>query len=87
MSIRLCKQDRERTQSDDVTNYSYDAGTKFLAMFDDTDTFKTKTQERVKLLPDSHGGIAAYKVEADDFVGACNGGGKFARLKAIREAL
>ncbi|KAL3191337.1 hypothetical protein MRX96_018745 [Rhipicephalus microplus] len=83
----VCKQDREKTQSDDVTNYAYDAGAKFLAMFDDKETFRTKTQERVKLLPDSHGGIAVYKVEADDFVGDCNGGEKFVRLKSVREAL
>ncbi|KAH7971813.1 hypothetical protein HPB52_002973 [Rhipicephalus sanguineus] len=83
----VCKLNREKTQSDDVTNYSYDARDKFLAMFDDTETFKNKTEERAKLLPDIHGGIAAYKVEADDFVGFCDGGEKFARLKAIRDAL
>ncbi|XP_075722533.1 uncharacterized protein LOC142765427 [Rhipicephalus microplus] len=83
----VCKQDREKTQSDDVTNYAYDAGAKFLAMFDDKETFRTKTRERVKLLPESHGGIAVYKVESDDFVGDCNGGEKFVRLKSVREAL
>ncbi|KAH6926322.1 hypothetical protein HPB50_017006 [Hyalomma asiaticum] len=83
----VCKYNQERTHSDDVTNYSYDGGAKFLALFDDKETFQTKTKQRATLLPDTYSGIAVYKVEADDFAGSCNTGTKFARLKAVREAI
>ncbi|XP_070378325.1 uncharacterized protein [Dermacentor albipictus] len=61
--------------------------TQFLALFDTTQNVTEKIGTRkMYALPDTLGGIMAYRVDMDDYSGSC-GEGKFPRLKALRSEL
>ncbi|KAH8028409.1 hypothetical protein HPB51_016522 [Rhipicephalus microplus] len=82
----VCKMKTEKDSEDTGTLYATDEHKKFLALFDSENTFRTKTNNRLSVMPRKFTGLAVYNVEMDDHKGAC-GKGKFVRLKAIKAAL
>uniref|UniRef100_A0A131YQ13 Chitin-binding protein n=1 Tax=Rhipicephalus appendiculatus TaxID=34631 RepID=A0A131YQ13_RHIAP len=82
----VCKMKTEKDSEDTGTLYATDEHKKFLALFDSENTFRTKTNNRLNVMPQKFTGLAVYNVEMDDHKGIC-GKGKFVRLKAIKAAL
>lgn len=82
----VCKMKTEKDSEDTGTLYATDEHKKFLALFDSEKTFRTKTNNRLNVMPQNFTGLAVYNVEMDDHKGIC-GKGKFVRLKAIKVAL
>ncbi|KAK8770734.1 hypothetical protein V5799_012801 [Amblyomma americanum] len=85
-AAEMCKMKTVKDVTEEETVYAADEHKKFLALFDTAVTFKTKTQARLRVMPNVYTGLAVYNIEMDDSKDTC-GKGKFARLKSIKAAL